>query len=116
MVLEQIVAQGSVTRGYIGITAQEAAGELAESFLPHGAPGVLIAGIERNGPAEKAGVKAGDVLLAVNDRATPDSAAMLDAVAALAPGTHATLRLRREHKDLDLQVTVGKRPNMPPRH
>jgi S1-C subfamily serine protease len=52
------------------------------------------------------------VLLAVNDRATPDAAAMLDAVAALAPGTQATLKLRREQKDVDVQVTVAKRPSL----
>jgi Do/DeqQ family serine protease len=109
-VMEQIVAQGSVTRGYIGVQAQEVTPEIAESFNLPSAIGVLIAGIERGGPAEKAGVKAGDVLLAVNDRATPDSGAMLDAIAALTPGTQATLKLRRNQKDVDVQVTVGKRP------
>ncbi len=114
-VMEQIVAQGSVTRGYIGVQAQPLPEELAESFKLPKSAGVLIAGIERNGPAEKAGVRAGDVLLAVNDRATPDSAAMLDAVAALAPGTQATLKLRRDRKNLDVQVTVAKRPSLRPR-
>jgi serine protease DegQ len=109
-VMEQIVAQGSVTRGYIGVQAQEVTQEIAESFKLPDTAGVLIAGIERNGPAEKAGVKAGDVLLAVNERATPDSAAMLDAIAALTPGTQAKLKLRREQKEVDLQITVGKRP------
>jgi Do/DeqQ family serine protease len=109
-VMEQIVAQGSVTRGYIGVQAQEVTQDIAEAQKLPSATGVLIAGIERNGPAEKAGVKAGDVLLAVNDRATPDAAAMLDAIAALTPGAQATLKLRREQKEVDVQVTVGKRP------
>jgi S1-C subfamily serine protease len=107
-VMEQIIADGSVTRGYIGIQAQEMTPELAESFKVPG--GVLIAGVERNGPADKGGVKPGDVLVAVNGRVTRDPAAMLDAVAALAPGSQATLKLRRNQGELDTIVTVGKRP------
>jgi serine protease DegQ len=109
-VMEQIVAQGSVTRGYIGVHAQEVTPELAESFKLTKATGVLITGVERNGPAEKAGVKPGDMLLAVNAKPTPDSGAMLDAVAELKPGSNATLTLRREQKELEIQVSVSKRP------
>jgi len=110
MVMEQIVAQGSVTRGYIGVHAQEVTAELAESFKLTKATGVLITGVERNGPAEKAGVKPGDMLLAVNAKPTPDSGAMLDAVAELKPGSNATLTLRREQKELEIQVSVSRRP------
>jgi len=109
-VMEQIVAQGSVTRGYIGVHAQEVTPELAESFKLTKVTGVLITGVEPNGPAEKAGVKPGDMLLAVNAKPTPDSGAMLDAVAELKPGSNATLTLRRDRKDLELQVSVSKRP------
>jgi S1-C subfamily serine protease len=108
--MEQIIAEGSVTRGYIGIQAQEVTSELAESFKIPDGTGVLIAGVERNGPAEKGGVKPGDVLIAVNGRPTRDPAAMLDAVAALAPGSQATLKLRRSQGELDVAVMVGKRP------
>jgi serine protease DegQ len=109
-VLEQIIAEGAVTRGYIGIQAQEVTPELAESFKIPDASGVLIAGVERNGPAEKGGVKPGDVLVAVNGRPTRDPAAMLDVVAALPPGSQATLKLRRSQGEIDVAVTVGKRP------
>ena len=109
-VMEQIVAQGSVTRGYIGVHAQEVTPELAESFKLTKTTGVLITGVERNGPAEKAGVKPGDMLLAVNAKPTPDSGAMLDAVAELKPGSNATLTLRRDRKELELQVSVSRRP------
>ena len=111
-VMEQIVAQGSVTRGYIGVHAQEVTPELAESFKLTKATGVLITGVERNGPAEKAGVKPGDMLLAVNAKPTPDSGAMLDAVAELKPGSNATLTLRRDRKELDIQVSVSRRPQV----
>ena len=109
-VMEQIVAQGSVTRGYIGVHAQEVTPELAESFKLTKVTGVLITGVEPNGPAEKAGVKPGDMLLAVNAKPTPDSGAMLDAVAELKPGSNATLTLRRDRKELELQVSVSRRP------
>jgi serine protease DegQ len=114
-VMEQIVAQGAVTRGYIGIQTQEMTPEAAESFKLGKTLGVLIAGVERNGPAEKAGVKPGDVLVAVNATATPDAPAMLDAVAELKPGSRATLKLRRDQKELEVQVTVARRPQLPRR-
>ncbi len=114
-VLAQIVEQGGVTRGYIGVQTQGGSSEVAESFRAAKTSGVVIAGVERDGPAEKAGVKAGDVLLAVNAVPTPDAATMLDTVADLKPGSQASLKLRREQKELDLQVTVGKRPPAQPR-
>jgi serine protease DegS/serine protease DegQ len=109
-VMEQIIAEGAVTRGYIGIQAQEVTPEMAASFKIPGGTGVLIAGVERNGPAEKGGVRPGDVLVAVNGRPTRDPSAMLDVVAALSPGSQATLKLRRNQGELDVAVTVGKRP------
>jgi serine protease DegQ len=109
-VLAQIVEQGGVTRGYIGVQTQGVSSEVAEALKTAKTSGVLIAGVERDGPAEKAGVKAGDVLVAVNAVPTPDTATMLDTVADLKPGTQASLKLRRDQKELDLQITVGKRP------
>jgi len=109
-VLAQIVEQGGVTRGYIGVQTQGVSSEVAEALKAAKTSGVLIAAVERGGPAEKAGVKAGDVLLAVNAVPTPDAATMLDAVAELKPGAQASLRLRRDQQELDLRVTVGKRP------
>ena len=114
-VMEQIVAQGAVTRGYIGIQTQEMTPEAAESFKLAKTLGVLIAGVERNGPAANAGVKPGDVLVAVNATPTPDAPAMLDAVAELKPGSRAMLKLRRNQKELEVQVTVAKRPQLPRR-
>jgi serine protease DegQ len=111
-VMEQIVAEGAVTRGYIGVQAQDVTAEIAASLKLAKAAGVLIAGVERNGPAEKAGVKAGDLLVAVNATPTPDAPAMLDAVAELKPGTQATLKLRRASREIDVQVTVARRPQL----
>ncbi len=114
-VMEQIVEKGSVVRGWIGVEAQEMTPELATSFNMPSSRGVLIAGVLRGGPAERAGVKAGDVLLEVNGKPVKDQVGMLNLVAALPPGNAATLKLRRQQKEMNLPVEVGKRPSAPRR-
>ena len=69
-----------------------------------------IAGVMRGSPADKAGVKPGDVLLSVNQRPVKDVQVMLELIAALAPGEKALFGLMREGKALDVQISVGKRP------
>jgi serine protease DegQ len=114
-VMEQIVATGSVTRGWIGVEAQEMTPDLADSFQVTRAGGVLIAGVLRGGPADKAGFRPGDVLVAIDGKPVKDPNAMLNLVAALVPGKTAAVRLRRNEKDVDLAVEVGKRPTLPQR-
>jgi serine protease DegQ len=114
-VMEQIVATGSVTRGWIGVEAQEMTPELAAAADANGPGGVLIAGVLRDGPADKAGFRPGDVLVAIDGKQVKDPNAMLNLVAALVPGKTADVRVRRAEKDLDLKVEVGKRPTPAPR-
>ena len=115
MVMEQIIQTGSVQRGWIGVGVQDMTREIAESFNLPDTRGALITEVFRGTPAERGGMKAGDVLTAVNGRAVTDSATMLNLIAALVPGNQATLRVQREKQALDLQVTVGKRPKQPRR-
>jgi serine protease DegQ len=115
MVLEQIVRTGTVTRGWIGVEVQSITQGLADSFNLEESKGVIIAGVLRGGPADKAGVKPGDVLLAVGDKQVVGTPNMLNVVAALAPGSHASLTLRRGGKKLKLEVVVGTRPRPPTR-
>jgi len=110
MVLEQIVKSGSVTRGWIGVEVQEITPPVAESFKLGSTRGALIAGVLRGGPADKAGVKPGDVLVEIGGKPVLDPAAMLNLVAALAPGSAAKVKLRRQGHDVDASVTVGRRP------
>ncbi len=111
-VMEQIIQQGSVVRGWIGVEVQEITPELAESFgLPQDG-GVVIAGVLKGGPADRAGVKPGDVLAAINGAAVADSPNMLNQIAALAPGHDATLNIIRNRSQVKLTVTIGKRPKM----
>ncbi|OGA03802.1 MAG: 2-alkenal reductase [Betaproteobacteria bacterium RIFCSPLOWO2_02_FULL_64_12] len=111
-VMEQIIQTGTVTRGWIGVEAQEITPEVAESFNMKPASGALISGVLRGGPADKAGVKPGDVLVAVEGKPVRDPSSMLNLVAALKPGAPATLKLRREQKEIDIQVEVGRRPKL----
>jgi serine protease DegQ len=110
MVLEQIVRSGSVTRGWIGVEVQELTPPVAESFKLAGTRGALIAGVLRGGPADKAGIKPGDVLLEVQGKPVADPAAMLNLIAALPPGSPATMKVKRQGHDVDASVTVGRRP------
>jgi Do/DeqQ family serine protease len=110
MVLEQIVKNGSVTRGWIGVEVQEITQAVAESFKLQTTRGALIAGVLRGGPADKAGVKPGDVLEEVEGRPVADPTSMLNLIAALPPGNTARMKLRRAGRVVDTQITVGRRP------
>jgi len=109
-VMEQIIQKGSVTRGWIGVGVQDITAELAQSFKLSAARGVLITQVERGSPADKAGMKPGDILLAVNDRPVADTTTMLNLIASLQPGQQAVVRLSRNQADTDLTVTIGRRP------
>ena len=99
-----------MTRGWIGVEAQEITPELAESFRLSTTTGALIAGVLKGSPADRAGVKPGDILISIDGRPVSDPTAMLNIVASLTPGRRASVKIRREQKDVDLQVEVGKRP------
>ncbi len=113
-VLEQIIASGEVTRGWVGVEIQEITPELAESFGLGGTSGALIAGVLRGSPAEHAGIRPGDVLIAVDGKTVQDPKGMLELVAALPPGRKAEFRLRRATNEIELNVDVGRRPLPPP--
>jgi serine protease DegQ len=109
-VMEQIIRQGGVVRGWVGIEAQDITPQLAESFRLSHTRGSLIAGVLRNSPAEKAGLKPGDILLQINGNKVTDSSTMLNLIANLKPDEKATLRIARDQRELDIVVTIGKRP------
>ena len=108
--MEQIIQSGSVTRGWIGAGVQELTPELAESFKLGSTKGVLITEVIRNSPAEQAGIKTGDILIAIDDQAIDDWNAMLETVANLPPGKAVTARLMRNGAATSLLVKIGKRP------
>jgi len=112
-VMEQIIKTGSVTRGWIGVEVQEITPELAESFRLPNTEGALIAGVMRGSPADKAGIRPGDVLVAIDGKKIKDAENMLELIAGLEPGRSGTISLRREGKAIDVQAVVGKRPKPP---
>jgi len=109
-IMEQIIEHGSVTRGWIGVETQEISPELAESFGLPDTDGALIAGVMHGGPAAAAGIRPGDVLLAVNGKPVRDPQTMIDQIAALRPDDKASLRLRRDRSISEVEVKIGKRP------
>jgi serine protease DegQ len=112
-VLEGIVKDGQVTRGWIGVEPQELNAELAEAFnlkadaLKSG--GVIITGVLQNGPAGQAGIKPGDVITGVAGKEVTNVSQLLTAVAALKPGTPAPLRVLRGGEKTEIAVTPGVR-------
>jgi serine protease DegQ len=109
-IMEQIIQSGSVTRGWIGVAVQDLTPELAESFKLGDVQGVLISEVVRGGPANKAGVKPGDILTMVDGKPLPDSNSMLETISAIPPGKVVPLKLMRNQSEVVVQVKVGKRP------
>lgn len=111
-IMEQIIASGAVTRGWIGVEAQEITSELADSFNLPDTAGALIAGVVRGSPADRAGIRPGDVLLSINGTTVTDPQVMLDLIAGLAPESEARFRLRRDTSIQELSIRIGKRPTL----
>jgi serine protease DegQ len=109
-VMESILSSGQVTRGYIGVDPQDLNADLAQALKAPDSNGVVIRGVVKNGPADAAGVKPGDVLVAINGQTVKDRVEVLNTVAQLVPGKGASLKISRNGDARELQVTVGKRP------
>jgi serine protease DegQ len=117
LVLEGLVKDGQVTRGWIGVEPNDLSPELAETFGVKAQEGVIITGVLQNGPAAKAGVKPGDVIERVGDRNIKDVTQLLAVVASLKPGVAARFTIDRKGQKTELDVTPGLRPKpkAPPR-
>ena len=110
-IMESILANGSVTRGWIGVEPQNLSKELSESLgIPANTEGVLLSGVLEGGPASRGGVKPGDVLIAVNDKHIKDVRGLLNQIAQISPGNQAKLTILRKGKEMELIAQTGKRP------
>jgi serine protease DegQ len=109
-VMEQIITKGTVTRGFIGVEARELTPDLVESMQLASAGGVQIAGLVPDGPADRAGAKVGDVLLAIENQRIANPHSMLETVAKLRPGDTVKMRLRRGTREFEVLLTVATRP------
>jgi serine protease DegQ len=116
LVMEGLVRDGQVTRGWIGVEPRDLTPEIAETFNLPIKQGVLITGVLQNGPAAVGGVRPGDVVVKVADTAVINTVQLLTAVAELKPQTTATLAVQRGDRALELKVVVAQRPRSgPPR-
>jgi Do/DeqQ family serine protease len=109
-VLESIVRDGQVTRGWIGIEPNDLAPEIAEAFGIVAERGVAVTGVMQGGPAGKAGMAPGDVVLSIGGTPVDDVAHLLSAVAVLKPGVPANVEIQRKKTVLSLSITPGVRP------
>jgi len=110
MVLDGIVRDGQVTRGWIGVEPSELSPELAETFGVKATEGVIITGVLQAGPAAQGGLRPGDVIVRVAGKETATVPALLTAVAALKPGQKASFQVQRGDRMLELDVVPGVRP------
>ncbi|WP_348944632.1 Do family serine endopeptidase [Chitinibacter sp. FCG-7] len=109
-IMEALIKDGSVTRGWLGVEVQDVSAELASSFRLKDTRGALIAGVVRNGPAAKAGIRPGDVLLSIDGKEVGDSARMLNIISALKPEQDVPLVYVRQGETVEARVLIGKRP------
>ena len=109
----QLKTSGKITRGWLGIAIQELTKELAESFGMKNTNGALIAGVEKNGPADKGGLEAGDVITKFDNKSIVSSSDLPRAVGATKPGKVAAVEILRKGAAKNLNIGVGEMPTDP---
>ncbi len=97
-IVAQLLAKGSIERGWLGVSVDDRD------------DGVTIASLDRNGPAGRSGIKAGDVVVAINGDHIDSSRGLIRAVAGVPPGNSVRVTIRRQGREMDFSVNVGRRP------
>jgi serine protease Do len=97
-IVAQLVARGSISRGWLGVSVEDRDGT------------VIVSGLDRGGPAARAGIRPGDAVLAVNGERIDSARGLIRAVAGVTPGDQAVITVRRQGREVDLSVAVGRRP------
>jgi serine protease DegQ len=113
-VLDSIIKHGQVVRGWIGVESQDITPEIADSFGLARDRGAIIAGVVRGGPADRAGMRPGDILLAVQGKKVSSTNDMMNLIADLPPGDKAQMTVMRKNRETTIAVTVGRRPRQTP--
>ncbi|MEJ2577315.1 MAG: trypsin-like peptidase domain-containing protein [Gammaproteobacteria bacterium] len=109
-VMKQIIEHGYVARGWLGIEAQDLTPALAESFGLGDSRGMLVAGVLRDGPADKAGIEPGDVMLEIDGHRVDNARTAMNLIAQAGPGKPLTVELVRGGERVDSRVVTGPRP------
>ena len=111
-VLAQIIKDGTVTRGWLGVEPQAITREAAQALALARTDGVLVRALQRDGPADRAGIQVRDVVVEIAGKPTPDVPQLLARIAELTPGSNARIKVVRDGKPLDVDVVIAKRPTM----
>lgn len=110
-VVDQLKANGKVSRGWLGVYIQEVTRELAESFSMDKPSGALVAKVIENSPSEKAGIQVGDIILEFEGETIDNSAALPPKVGRVRPGMEATTKVLRDGKELNIKVMIEELPD-----
>jgi serine protease DegQ len=110
MVMDALLRDGRVTRGWIGVEPRDLTPELAASLRLQATQGVLITGVLQDGPASRGGMRPGDVVVSIGGAAVNNTAQLLAAVAALRPQTVTQVAVQRGAQPLLMNLTVAQRP------
>jgi serine protease DegS len=112
-VMNQILTQGRVVRGWLGVAGQDITPELAESFGLHEIRGVLVSGVLQGGPADLAGLEPGDIITQIDNRVPGSTQEILAIISGLAPGSLVEIRGWRGDRPLKLGARIIERPGSP---
>ena len=111
MVMDAIIAKGQVVRGWIGVEPRDITPELAENLDLGKQDGVIIAAVLKNGPADRAGIRPGDILISVDGKNIANMKEMFNLIATLQPESKIGVVVLRDGKEVSLEIIVGKRPS-----
>lgn len=106
--MDEILSNGKITRGFLGISLQSIDHNLSQAFGLKKVEGALVSNVSKNSAAEKAGLQVEDIILRINDRPVENAATLRNAVYVLKPGTQVTLTVLRKDKLIQIPVTVGE--------
>lgn len=109
-IMQQLIETGRVSRGWLGVETQDITPQLAESFNLKNITGIIVAGIQRNGPAARAGLRPGDIILSVDGEPSIDSKTVMNQIAHVPPGGKLKMKILRNGGELEIEATVSERP------
>ncbi|MCU7856357.1 MAG: trypsin-like peptidase domain-containing protein, partial [Candidatus Thiodiazotropha sp. (ex Lucinoma borealis)] len=109
-IMQQLISNGYVVRGWLGIQGQNVTDKLAEAFGLHNEEGILVTGVMEDGPASKAGLRPGDVITTINETSIDNSQQLMQLIASQPPGTQLTVGGWRGSDQVNFETISGERP------